>query len=32
MKKLSNLGGYHRLTLFVIHMFTCSYLEDEERD
>jgi hypothetical protein len=32
MKKLSNLGGYHRLKLFVIHMFTCSRLEDEERD
>jgi hypothetical protein len=32
MKKLSNLGGYHRLTFFVIHMFTCSHLEDEERD
>jgi len=32
MKKLSNFGGYHRLALFVIHMFTCSHLEDEERD
>ena len=32
MKKLSNLGGYHRLTVFVIHTFTCSRLEDEERD
>jgi hypothetical protein len=32
MKKLSNLGWYHRLTLFVIRTFTCSHLEDEERD
>ena len=32
MKKLSNLGGYQRLTLFVIHTFTCNHLEDEERD